>query len=104
MLTSIVLQIPLALFPGPTPPACQLDVLPPSVIEERVIHDFDRRVSHYVRLHRRLERALPPKHLFADVEDMWPAVDALHEALVDARPDAQPGTIFTPAIANVIVS
>ena len=78
MLASIVLQVPLALFAAHTPlPTCQLEVLTPVALEERVIDDFNQRVDRYVRLHRRLERSLPPEHLFGDLEDMSPGVDAL---------------------------
>jgi hypothetical protein len=104
MLAWIVLQVPLALFTAPAPPACQLEVLPPFVLEERVLRDFNQRIDHYVRAHRRLERGLPPEHLFGDLEDMPQAVDALHVAIVDARPHAQAGTIFTPAVADLLVA
>jgi len=102
MLTSIVLQVSLALFPAPAPQACQLDVLPLFVQEESVLRDFNQRVDQYVRLHRRLERGLPPEHLFGDLEDMPEAVDALHVAMVEARPNAQAGTIFTARIADLL--
>ena len=103
MLTWLVLQLPLTLLPAPaTPPECQLEVLPAFVLEERVVEDFNHRVAHYVRLHRRLERALPPEHLFDDLEDMTGAIDALHAAIVDARPNARPGSIFTPAVAALL--
>ena len=102
MLALIVLQLPLALSPNPVPPTCQLEVLPPAVLEERVLRNFDRGVNQYIRLHRRLERSLPPEHLFDDSEDMSLATDALHAALVDARPNAQEGSIFTPAVAHVL--
>ena len=104
MLASIILQVPLALFPGPTPPTCQLEVLSPSTLEERTLHDFDQRIDRYVRLHRRLERDLPPEHLFGDFEDMPVAVDTLHNAMVDARPNATVGTFFTPAVAELLTT
>ena len=104
MLASIVLQVPLALFPASTPPTCQLEVLSPTALEERALQDFDRRVHWYVRLHRRLERSLPPEHLFGDLEDMPIAVDALHAAMVDARPNARPGEFFTPGVAEVLIA
>ena len=50
MLASIILQVPLALFPGPTPPTCQLEVLSPSTLEERTLHDFDQRIDRLVIL------------------------------------------------------
>lgn len=101
MLAWIVLQLPLALSPHPVPPTCQLEVLPPAVLEERVLRGFDLGINQYVRLHRRLERSLPPEHLFDDSEDMSMATDALHAALADARPNAREGSIFTPAVAYV---
>ena len=102
MLAWIVLQLPLALSPTSVPPTCQLEVLPPAALEERVLRDFDGRITEYVRLHRRLERSLPPEHLFSDEEDMSLAVDALHAAMVDARPSAPEGSIFTPAAAYLL--
>jgi hypothetical protein len=102
MLTWILLQLPLALSPAPPTPTCQLEVLPPTVLEERVLRQFDQGVNQYIRLHRRLERSLPPEHLFGDSEDMFLTTAALHEALVEARPNAHEGTIFTPAVASVL--
>jgi hypothetical protein len=104
MLASIVFQVPLALFPATTPPTCQLEILSPTALEERALQDFDRRVHWYVRLHRRLERSLPPEHLFGDLEDMPIAVDALHVAMVDARPHARAGGFFTPGVAEVLIA
>jgi hypothetical protein len=77
-------------------------VLPPFALEERVLGDFNQRVDHYVRVHRRLERGLPPEHLFGDLEDMPEAVDALHVAIADARAHARAGAIFTPAVADLL--
>lgn len=104
MLALIVLQLPLALSPTGEPPTCQLEILPPAVLEERVLRTFDDGVNQYIRLHRRLERSLPPEHLFDDSEDMAMATDALHDAIVDARPNAREGSIFTPAVAHVLTT
>jgi hypothetical protein len=104
MLAWIVLQVPLALFPAPAPPTCQLEILSPSALEERTLHDFDQRIDRYVRLHRRLERDLPPEHMFGDFEDMPMAVEALHNAMVDARPNARAGTFFTPGVAELLTT
>ena len=104
MLAAIVFQVPLALFPGFTPPPCQLEVLSPTALEERALQNFDRRVHWYVRLHRRLERSLPPEHLFGDLEDMPIAVDTLHAVMVDARPNARAGGFFTPDIAELLLA
>jgi hypothetical protein len=103
MLAMMLLQLPLALLPAPDrPPDCQLEVLPPFVLEERVLEDFTHRVAHYVRLHRRLERELPPEHLFVESDDMPLAVDALHAAMVAARPNARAGTYFTAPVAYLL--
>jgi hypothetical protein len=104
MLASIVLQVPLALFLGSTPATCQLEILSPIALEERALQDFDRRVQWYVRLHRRLERSLPPEHLFGDLEDMPIALDELHAAMIDARPNARAGGFFTPGIAELLIA
>jgi hypothetical protein len=104
MLAWLVLQVPLALFPAPTPPTCQLEVLSPTALEERTLNDIDQRIDRYVRLHRRLERDLPPEHLFGDFEDMPIAVDTLHNAMVNARPNARAGTFFTPGVAELLTT
>jgi hypothetical protein len=104
MLAALVFQVPLALFPATTPPPCQLEVLSPTALEERALQTFDRRVHWYVRLHRRLERSLPPEHLFGDLEYMPMAVEALHAAMADARPNARAGGFFTPDLAEVLIA
>ena len=103
MLALMLLQLPLALNPASVPPPCSLEVIPRSVLEERVLRDFDRRVNDYVRLHRRLERSLPPEGV-VDLEDMSFVVDELHAALVAARPQARAGEFFTPAVASVVTA
>lgn len=105
MLAWLLLQVPLTLLPAPArPPECQLDLLPAYVLEERVLDDFQRRVADYVRLHRRLARALPWDHLSDDSEDMAIAVDALHVAIANARPEARAGSILTPAVSNLLAA
>ena len=104
MLAWIVLQLPLALSPTAVPPACQLELLPLAALEERVLRHFNDGINQYVRLHRRLERSLPPEHLFDDSEDLSLAADELRTSLVDARPSAREGSIFTPAVAQVLAA
>ena len=104
MLAWIVLQVPLTLLPAPTPPTCNLEVLSPSALEERTLQDFDQRVNQYVKVHRRLERDLPPEHLFGDFEHMPIAVESLHRAMIDARPNARAGTFFTPGVAELLTT
>lgn len=102
MMAWIVLHVSLTFVPAPTPPTCQLEVLPPAVLEERVLREFDRQVTRYVQLHRRLERTLPPEPLSPEVEETPMAVAELHTALIDARPLAREGGLFTPAVADVL--
>jgi hypothetical protein len=106
MFAAILMRVPLMLLPVvhvPLPTAdCQFDVLSPTAMEDRAIAGFAAAVDHYVNLHRRLERSLPPEGMFDDPEDMFAAREALRFALVDARPTAREGNIFTPGIAEVI--
>jgi hypothetical protein len=107
MFATALIQLPIVLLPFanlPAPPdACRREVLSPQAVEERTLSDFDGRVNRYVTLHRRLERSLPPEQMFDDPEDMYAAVEALRQALVEARPTARAGNIFTPAIAQLLV-
>jgi len=107
MFATVLLQLPIVLLPFanlPAPPdGCRREVLSPQAIEERTLADFDAHVNRYVTLHRRLERSLPPEQMFDDPEDMYAAVEALRVALIEARPGAQAGNIFTPAVARLLV-
>jgi hypothetical protein len=102
LIHSRLVLLPLMLLP-PSTTDCQLDVLTPAAMEERALGDFNLRVNQYVRLHRRLERALPPEQMFDDPEDMFAAAEALRSAILDARPNARPGSVFTPAVADIFV-
>lgn len=106
MFAAIFMRVPLMLLPVvhvPTPTAnCQLDVLTPQAMDDRAISGFTASVDQYVTLHRRLECSLPPEQMFDDPEDMFAAREALRVALIEARPNAREGNIFTPGIAQVI--
>lgn len=106
MLTMILMRVPLVLLPVVHVPVatadCQFDVLTPTQQEERAVASFMTAVDTYVTLHRRLERSLPPEQMFDDPEDMFAAREALRLALVDARPNAREGNIFTPTIGEAI--
>ena len=106
MFATILFHVPLLLTPLiqlPTATAdCQLEVLTPLAQEERTLTEFHARVDEYVALHRRLEASLPPEQMFDDPEDMYAAVEALRQALVEARPTARAGNMFTPAVARLL--
>ena len=105
MVDTLMLLASLALTPqveSPRrPPDCEIDVFTPLALEERAIAEFNANVDSYVRLHRRLERYLPPEQMFGDPEEMMQAADDLADALRDARPHARPGNIFTPGPAQL---
>jgi hypothetical protein len=106
MLATILFHVPLVLAPLfqlPAPTAdCQLEVLTPQAQEERTLAEFNRQVDHYVALHRRLERWLPPDPMFEDFDEMWDARDALAAAILDARPHARQGDFFSPGFAAFV--
>ena len=105
MLSSFVLSLALTVIPQSLqggPPDCALEVLTPEALEQRALADFDHGIEEYVRLHRRLARWLPPEQVFADEEDMGEAADLLADAILAARPNARPGSIFSPAATGVI--
>ena len=106
MFATILFRVPLLLAPLVQLPAptvkCQLEVLAPLTLEERALTEFDARIDHYVALHRRLERSLPPEQLFDDWEEMSEARDGLADAIRDARPNARPGDIFSPGFREVV--
>jgi hypothetical protein len=78
-----------------------LEVLTPQTLEERAVAEFNARVNEYVKLHRRLERYLPPEQMFDDPEEMLESSDALAAAIRAARPNARPGIIFTTGPAQL---
>jgi hypothetical protein len=98
MFATILIHASLMVLPALHLPArmaaCRSDVLSQLVIEERALARFNADVEHYVALHRRLERSLPPERLFEDAEDLFAARAALRWAILDARPNARRGDIF----------
>jgi hypothetical protein len=61
---------------------------------------FLQRVAEYVALHRRLEGPLPPEVVTGDPVALLASRRALAEAIREARPHAQQGDIFSPAVAQ----
>jgi len=105
MLATILIRLPLVLVPllplPDSPRDCQLEALTPQVLEERTIDEFDRQVSAYVSLHRRLARSISPVHMLLDEESSLVS-DELRAALVAARPQARAGGFFTPAVGELL--
>ena len=108
MFATILFHVPLLLAPLvqlPTPTAdCRLEVLTPLAQEERALTEFNLRIDHYVALHRRLERSVPPEQPFDDWEEMSQARDDLAKAIREARRDARPGDIFSPSFREVVAT
>lgn len=105
MLGSLIVAMALAGLPQvhapQVPDECELEVLTPQALDERAVAEFNRGVEDYVRLHRRLERYLPPEQMFDDPEDMMEAADALADALRAARPNVRAGNIFSAGPAQL---
>jgi hypothetical protein len=94
--------IALAQVPG-TATDCQREALTAEAAEDQVVAEFAARVEHYVKLHRTLERSLPPERMFEDAEEMFEARDALRSAIVAARPHARQGNLFTARVGQVLI-
>ena len=94
LIVSLALVAPPQVQAPVRPPDCELEVLTPQTLEELALSEFRQGVDAYVRLHRRLERYLPPEQMFDDPEEMLEASDVLAAAIRAARPNARPGIIF----------
>jgi hypothetical protein len=91
----------LPLVPVPQPAGdCRLEVLTPQGLEARTVAEFDARVDAYLTLHRRIARAITTTRIVDDEEPFFQ--EELRAALLAARPQAQQGGFFTPAVADVI--
>jgi hypothetical protein len=62
---------------------------------------FQERVEAYAALHRRLEQPLPPLDVTRETVRNFVNRQLLANAIRKARAGAQPGDIFTPAVARV---
>jgi hypothetical protein len=71
--------------------------------DERTLAQFAAAVDDYAALHRRVELLLPPERLFDNAEDLFAAQDALRAAIVEQRPRAQQGDLFTPGVARLLI-
>jgi hypothetical protein len=75
----------------------QSENLSPS--EHAAIADFNRQVSAYVELHRRLEGPVPTVEVSADPMEVRRAMAALARKIRSERSHARQGDLFTPAVA-----
>jgi hypothetical protein len=95
----VLVHVPMLLFPLlqlPQPTRdCGLEVLTPQTVEDRAMTEYRASIDAYVKLHRRLARALPPMPF--DDEDLFRG-EELRAALLAARPHARQGNVFTPAV------
>jgi hypothetical protein len=73
----------------------------PDQTDEAVLADFSRRVQAYEALHLRVEGRVPAVQRSSDPGEIRHAIDALGNALREARRDARQGDIFTPDAAAV---
>lgn len=63
---------------------------------------FERRVTEYVELHRRVAAAFPPRRRSGDAAEAARNTDGLFAALIAARPRAAAGDIFDAAAGDAI--
>ena len=106
MFATILIHASLILLPVLHVPArtaaCRSDKVTRLVVEERALAQFNAAVEGYVSLHRLLERSLPPEQMFDDPADMFAARAAVRSAILDTRPNARRGDIFTPCVARLL--
>jgi hypothetical protein len=85
------------LLPAATPAAGQAH-RPDEVTDVAVQQVFERGISDYVALRRRLAPSLPPLRV-SGAEELTHAVDALADAIRTARAGAKAGDIFCAGVA-----
>lgn len=74
------------------------DSAPDVAAQPPVVREFCERVRQYAELHRRVASTLPAPRETHDTADITARQRALAAALRQARPDAERGEIFTPAV------
>lgn len=73
-----------------------------SAEDQRVLADFNRKVSDYVELHRRLEGPVPTVQVSSDPNEVRRAMAALARNIRAERTRARQGDVFTPAAGAVL--
>jgi hypothetical protein len=66
--------------------------------------EFQKRIEEYVSLHKKLEDTLPKLPTEATPQQVDQNQRALERLIVQARPDAKPGDLFTPAMQTFVRS
>ena len=102
---AIIVAVPLALSPAVferVQSACGVETLTPTVVETPVLDAFNEQVAAYLRLQDAVRRHLALQRLFADPEDLFNAMRSMQAGIRAARPDARPGSMFTPAVSALI--
>ena len=102
---AIIVAMPLVLFPAEfdrVKSPCSAEALTPTSVETPVLDTFNEQVAAYLRLQDGVRRQLALQRLFADPEDLFSAMRSMQAGIRAARPDARPGSIFTPAMGTLI--
>jgi hypothetical protein len=63
---------------------------------------FNAAIHQYARLHRQIERQLPPFRAHSDAQDIFESSNAMASALQTARASAREGDIFTREVAAIL--
>lgn len=64
------------------------------------VREFQSRVDAYLLLHRTLEAGTPPRAITRDPAQIVYAADALADAIIEARPHARQGEVFTREVTR----
>lgn len=82
--------------------ACSVETLIPTPLETPVLDTFNEEIASYLRLQDAVRRQLGMQRLFADPDELFHAIHSMQAGIRAARPDARPGSIFTPAVSGLI--
>lgn len=80
---------------------CRFERLGDPARDELALGEFTARVQSVVEVHRRLERPMAGAWIVSDPMQLEVSAAALRDAIRHAWPAARPGTLFTPAVADV---
>jgi len=75
---------------------------PPVNANAAILSDFVKRVDAYVTLHKHVEASLPDLKNQTTPEAIDKHQRALEQLIRDARRDAKPGDLFTPAMQRLV--